>query len=182
MRNCREKIAHGNNRFPIAAYRSTPSHIRYQMAFHWHPEQEILYVLRGALRLTLGQRSFVARAGDVFFIQGGSFHAGVASEACEYHCFAFNLGGLIPEGNINGDIEHSLSNNAALVEPSIGNFPDFYYGQCTTLSELLLAGQADKRPEDAMLATACIFGIVGRLFREKRYRPLSQPSAGGGFS
>ncbi len=96
MINYREDILHGSESFPVAYYKLEPLHIRYHMAFHWHPEHEILYMKRGKLRLVLNQTEYTAVAGDLFFIQGGTFHSGVASDEAVYYCIVFDPSRMLP--------------------------------------------------------------------------------------
>jgi len=41
---------------------------------HSHPHEQIVYIVRGHLRVTIGETTFDARAGDSFVVRGGVEH------------------------------------------------------------------------------------------------------------
>ena len=51
--------------FPFEFHHIDSSHPRYVMSYHWHVECEIMRVLQGTLTVTLDEKSFTAKAGDV---------------------------------------------------------------------------------------------------------------------
>ena len=55
----REKIVHGDEGLPFAVYSVTPSHVRYHMELHWHPEHEILFVQDGTFSLRLNDTVYL---------------------------------------------------------------------------------------------------------------------------
>ena len=61
----REKIVHGDEGLPFAVYSVTPSHARYHMELHWHPEHEILFVQDGTFSLRLNDTVYLLHPGDV---------------------------------------------------------------------------------------------------------------------
>ena len=94
----REQIVHGDEGLPIAVYDVTPTHIRYHMNVHWHPEHEILHVRRGSLCLRLNDVCYELHAGDVMFLPGGAIHSG-EPECCDYTCVLVNLPLLMKTGD-----------------------------------------------------------------------------------
>jgi quercetin dioxygenase-like cupin family protein len=52
-------------------------------ARHSHPHHQLVYVVRGALRVDVGGRTFEAFAGDSFVVDGGVEHQASAMEASE---------------------------------------------------------------------------------------------------
>ena len=60
------------------------SHPRYVMSYHWHVECEIMRVLQGTLTVTLDEKSFTAKAGDVIFVNSGVLHSGIQKEIHRY--------------------------------------------------------------------------------------------------
>ncbi|MBQ9079530.1 MAG: AraC family transcriptional regulator [Clostridia bacterium] len=173
MLDFREKISHGNAKFPVASYRITPDHPRYQMAFHWHPEHEILYVVRGKLSLMLGQNEYEARAGDMFFIQGGTFHSGVASEQCEYHCFVFDLERLIPREHKCNELIEQLNTLTVSIDEQLGKDPEGLYGTYCALADRLFS---DKREGHEFTVTGLLLQFVGTLVEQERFVRRSQPT------
>lgn len=47
---------------------------------HSHPHEQIVYVVRGHLRVTCQGKTFDARAGDTFVVRGGVEHGASAAE------------------------------------------------------------------------------------------------------
>ena len=47
---------------------------------HSHPHDQVVYVVRGHLRITCEQTSFDARTGDSFLVRGGVMHGASAVE------------------------------------------------------------------------------------------------------
>lgn len=88
-----DKKRHGTSDFPIEYYYVNDTHPRYQMAFHWHNEWELLRVIRGELALTLDEEQTVIKKGDVVLIPGETLHGGEPMD-CEYECLVFDLYGL----------------------------------------------------------------------------------------
>ena len=173
MLDFREKISHGNAQFPVALYRITPDHPRYQMAFHWHPEHEILYVVRGKLNLTLGQNEYQACAGDMFFIQGGTFHSGIASEQCEYHCFVFDLERLIPHEHKCNEFIGQLNTLAVSIDERLGKYPDGLMPIYQELADRLF----NKKCEGNEFAvTGLLLLFIGTLVEQGRFVRRSQPT------
>ncbi len=52
-------------------------------ARHSHPHHQLVYVVRGALRVDVGGRVFEARTGDSFIVDGDVEHQASALEASE---------------------------------------------------------------------------------------------------
>lgn len=88
-----DKKRHGTAEFPVEYYYVDSTHPRYQMAFHWHNEWELLRVIRGELYLTLDDRQYKLGAGDTVLISGETLHGGEAVD-CVYECLVFDLYGL----------------------------------------------------------------------------------------
>ena len=68
----------------------TAAHPRYVMSYHWHVECEIMRVLQGTLTVTLDEKSFTAKAGDVIFVNSGVLHSGIPQD-CIYQCIVFDM-------------------------------------------------------------------------------------------
>ena len=65
---------HGTEDFPFGIYIIDKSHPKYEMAFHWHASVEIIRVLKGELSITLDNKNFVAKSGDVVFVNSETIH------------------------------------------------------------------------------------------------------------
>jgi len=85
-----EKKKHGTDLFPFEYYFVQKGHPRYQMNYHWHTEYELIRVLDGTLMMTLNEKSFPVKKGELIFVHGGVLHAGIPDE-CVYECLVFDL-------------------------------------------------------------------------------------------
>ena len=88
---------HGTEDFPFGIYIIDKIHPKYEMAFHWHASVEIIRVLKGELSITLDNKNFVAKSGDVVFVNSETIH-GATPENCEYECLVFPLS-FLKSGN-----------------------------------------------------------------------------------
>lgn len=95
----KEARQHGTLDFPIAYYYIESSHPRYNMAYHWHTEYEIIRVICGELFMTLNGRELKVKEGDIIFIHGGILHGGTPID-CIYECIVFDLKSLLKENSI----------------------------------------------------------------------------------
>ena len=170
----REKILHGDAKFPVAFYCLTPDHIRYQMAFHWHPEHEIVYVVKGELRLTLNRSEYTAKPGDMFFIQGGTFHTGVASGEAEYHCIVFDLDRMIPQGYEGKDFVKELEAAKVVVDQYIGSGETEFYRLYSRLMHLMTEKRGSRGAEFEI--TGIFLCFIGELIMSGKYRSMQRPT------
>ncbi len=88
---------HGTEDFPFGIYVIDKDHPKYEMAFHWHTSVEIIRVLKGELSITLNNKNFTAKRGDVVFVNSETVH-GATPNDCEYECLVFPLS-FLKSGN-----------------------------------------------------------------------------------
>lgn len=107
---------HGTVDFPFGFYRLDKWHPRYKMAFHWHGFTELIHVIKGELSITLDNKNFSAKAGDVLFVNSEVIH-GATPKNCEYECLVFNPA-FLKTGNVQCDlfIDDLLSRHFCLPE------------------------------------------------------------------
>ncbi len=91
--NYLDKKRHGTKEFPVEYYYVDSHHPRYQMAFHWHNEWELLRVIKGEFHLSLDDEQYVLSDGDIVLITGETLHGGEPHN-CIYECLVFDLYGL----------------------------------------------------------------------------------------
>lgn len=107
---------HGTEDFPFELYQVSEGHPKYEMAFHWHTNLELIWVKEGELTLTLDNRLLLLQSGDVAVINSETVH-GAAPKNCVYECIVFNLA-FLKTGNHACDafLDDLLSHNAYLCE------------------------------------------------------------------
>ena len=107
---------HGTADFPFELYQVNEEHPKYEMAFHWHSNLELIWVKTGQLTLTLDNRTLLLQSDEVAIVNSEVVH-GATPKACEYECIVFNLS-FLKTGNASCDgfIENLLSHNVFLNE------------------------------------------------------------------
>ncbi len=107
---------HGQEDFPFELYKVNAEHPKYEMAFHWHTNLELIRVLEGELSLTLDNRQHRLNAGDVAIINSETVH-GATPKNSVYECLVFNLA-FLKTGNADCDefIDELLSHGCFLKE------------------------------------------------------------------
>ncbi len=83
-----EKKLFGTGDFPAELL--TVEDPEFTMFPHWHIEFEILRVEQGTLNLTIDERNYCLKEGDVAFVQCGSLHHATL-ESCKFSCIVFDL-------------------------------------------------------------------------------------------
>lgn len=106
----------GTDDFPFELYRVNEQHPKYEMAFHWHAEVELVRVLSGELFLTLDGHTLALCAGDTAIINSETVH-GATPRDCRYECIVFSLA-FLKMGNRACDlfIDDLLARNVLLQE------------------------------------------------------------------
>ncbi|MBO5908541.1 MAG: AraC family transcriptional regulator [Clostridia bacterium] len=115
--NYNEVKQHGTIDFPFELYKLyDPSQPRYEMSMHWHSSIEIIRVLSGELYVTLDNRRYVGRSGDVFFVNSETAHSALPKD-CTYECVVFNLA-FLKTGNPECDafVDNIIHKNLAVNE------------------------------------------------------------------
>lgn len=92
--NYSENKQRGTFDFPFEFYHVDSSHPRYEMAYHWHVEYEIIRILTGSLHVTMDEKEFTASSGDIVFVNSGILHSGIPSD-CVYQCIVFDMNAFL---------------------------------------------------------------------------------------
>ncbi len=115
-----EKIKRGTSDFPLEFYHISPSHPRYNMAYHWHMECELIRIIKGSLSLMIDNQHIIATEGDIIYIHDGALHGGDPKN-CIYECIVFDMSYLFGDVKpAHGKIQ-KFRNNALLIQ---NYFPD----------------------------------------------------------
>ncbi len=73
----KEGRRHGEENFPIMAYRLSRQDSFSVLDCHWHDEMEFFRVMDGSVSVLCGAEPMEGRAGDIFFFNSGELHAAV---------------------------------------------------------------------------------------------------------
>ena len=88
-----ENRQHGTLEFPAEYHYIDSSHPRYNMAFHWHKEWELIRIIKGCFPIHADETEILAKEGDILLLRDGMLHGGTPRD-CIYECFLFDLHGL----------------------------------------------------------------------------------------
>ena len=77
--------------FPIELYHIDKTHPKYEMASHWHSELEIIRILSGELDIRLSNNRYIAKEGDIFFVNPEIVHGATPKTDCVYDCIVLHL-------------------------------------------------------------------------------------------
>ncbi len=77
--------------FPIELYQIDKSHTKYEMASHWHTELEIIKIYSGELDLRLSNNRYIAKSGDIVFVNPEIVHGATPKSDCVYECIVLHL-------------------------------------------------------------------------------------------
>ena len=84
---------HGTLDFPFELYHIDSTHPKYEMAYHWHTNAEIIFIKSGSLSVFLDNREYSAHAGDFIFVNPEVVHGAFPND-CVYECIVFSAGFL----------------------------------------------------------------------------------------
>lgn len=167
----REDKMQGTFDFPIAFYHVESNHPRYQMPYHWHPEYEIIRILRGIFQLTIDGQQIYANEGDVIFIQGGTLHGGVP-EDCIYECIVFDMRILLSNNKLcSRQIQQLMRHEMAVSLNLSGNS-----GALKQAVEHLFKAMDEKKPGYEFLTQGALYTLLGIIFEEGACRVNTSPS------
>lgn len=104
----------GTYDFPFEFHHIDINHPRYVMSYHWHVEYEIIRILQGSLMVTLDEKNFEAKAGDVIFIHGAVLHSGIPTD-CVYQCIVFDLNSFLKYSPVCTDYIGKISHQDIMI-------------------------------------------------------------------
>ncbi len=108
----------GTSTFPIELHCIDKSHIKYEMSSHWHSDIEIIRITDGVLNVKLNNRSYVAKKGDVIFVNPETVHTAVPQN-CSYECIVFDVDLLSVTNNLGYYFFEGLMNDEYMVREYI---------------------------------------------------------------
>ena len=107
----------GTYEFPFEFHHIDQQLIRsYVMSYHWHVEYEIIRILSGEFTVTLDEKSFIARKGDVIFIHSGILHSGIPVN-CVYQCIVFDMNVFLKLNSVCADYIQKIVHQDILIYP-----------------------------------------------------------------
>lgn len=160
----REHRQQGTFGFPMGFYHVTPSHPRYQMPYHWHPEYEMIRILEGDFQLTLDSETFLITAGDIVLLQDGVLHGGIPQN-CIYECLVFDMNFLLKENRIcrkwiQQILNHEINLNQKLPLESEG---------LRKIADGLFSAMSEKKTGYEFMTQGYLYQLMGVILEEHLY-------------
>lgn len=91
-RELKENRPHGTKAYPYTQYFMHNPTKAFHIPVHWHDEVEIIYVKKGRIMISIGEESFPATSGDLFFVNSGELHFMESDDMeVEYYTLLFPL-------------------------------------------------------------------------------------------
>lgn len=88
----KENRVHGTKEYPFSMYYMFRFTHGFQFPVHWHDEIEIIYIEEGMLNLKIGASDYLAKAGDIFFVNSKELHLmGSEDGKVKYYTFLFPI-------------------------------------------------------------------------------------------
>ena len=73
-RELKENRPHGTKEYSYTQYFMHDPKRAFHIPVHWHDEVEIIYIKKGSITIYIGEESFPAKEGDLFFVNSGELH------------------------------------------------------------------------------------------------------------
>ena len=91
-RELKENRPHGTREYPYTQYFIHKPKRAFHIPVHWHDEVEIIYIKKGKINIYIGEKSFSAKEGDLFFVNTGELHFMASDDMkVEYYTLLFPL-------------------------------------------------------------------------------------------
>lgn len=145
-------------------YHIDKKHPKYEMAYHWHGEIELIRILDGELRLTLDNKEYFTKAGDFVFVNSETVHGAIPYE-CVYECVVFNAAYLsVGEDECAAFMENILNHT-------------LYVNELHHADETELCGVAEKLFDAlrtrgkgyTLKVTGCLYELLGIIMAHEEY-------------
>ena len=170
--NLIEKKKHGTDLFPFEYYGIDSTHPRYFMNYHWHAEYEMIRVLKGSLRMTMNEKSFEAKAGELVFVHGGILHSGVPSD-CEYECLVFDLNTFMKTTPACAAYIQKIIDRSALVHHHFHSDQKKLMG----IADVIFTTMKHQKSGYELVTVGALFSFFGEVFASHLYlESLPRPS------
>lgn len=155
---------HGTENFPVEFYHIDKNHPKYEMAYHWHSEVEIVRILCGSLSMTLDNKEHILQAGDCVFINSETVHGALPLD-CVYECIVFNPQYLsINESDGKNFIDGIINHTVYINEVFLGGD-----AQYTLIFNSLFDAIKSCRPGYTLTFTGRLYELLGMIKERGNY-------------
>ncbi|MBE6553076.1 MAG: helix-turn-helix domain-containing protein [Ruminococcaceae bacterium] len=154
----------GTDDFPFAFFSVDKDHSRYNMVPHWHTEFELVRIVDGEFHITLNDKQYIAKKGDVIFINSETVHHGTPIE-CLYECIVFHADFLY---SVNFDC-FSFVKNTVECEHRINEFFPVGSGKSYDALNAIFEAIKSNRQTCKFLVVSAFYQFFAAVYDEKLY-------------
>ncbi len=155
---------HGTENYPVEFYHIDKPHPKYEMAYHWHSELELIRIISGKLFVSLDNKEYEASAGDVIFVNSETVHGAVPKD-CTYECIVFNAQYLSATNPEIRSFMDDLVNHAAYVSEVHRKNAD----EIPAVAERLFDAVSKEKSAGAFFVTGLFYELFGIIYKDKLY-------------
>ncbi len=156
----------GTYELPMELYSIDVNHPKYEMAYHWHSDFEIIRIIKGNLKIHLNRREFNAGEGEVVFVNSETVH-GAIPDNCIYECIVLSHELLNAEDKVCGGFISEVLDHVVVVNDRFKENDGDIINAFNNLFEVM---NRDSCYFEAMGALYSVFGII---IRDRLYKSTS---------
>lgn len=134
-----ELIERGSEHFPIELYLVDKNHPRYEMSLHWHNETEFIRIISGKLNVKLNSSEYLAKKGDIIFVNPETVHGAIPDGECVYECIVMHFDMLNTADEDCRFFIDSLINKEIVVSEYNHNAPKSFFDSANALFDSMRA-------------------------------------------
>lgn len=155
---------HGTENFPVEFYHIDKRHPKYEMAYHWHGEIELIRITEGTLNLTLDNKEYFAKAGDFVFVNSETVH-GATPHECVYECVVFNAAYLAVEEDECKTFMENVLNHTVYVNEVHHSEERELCG----IAEKIFDSMRTRQKGYTLTVTGCLYELFGLIMSKGEY-------------
>ena len=166
MLSYNELMQRGTYQLPMELYTIDYNNPKYEMAYHWHADFEIIRVVEGSIKITLNNREIEAKAGEIIFLNSETVHGAIPFD-CVYECIVFARELLIVDDKVCGNFVSELLDFVVVVndhfKPEDGEIAD----RINKLFSVMKEGAC------YFEAIGALYGVFGTIIKDKLFKYAS---------
>lgn len=156
----------GTYELPMELYKIDKDHPKYEMAYHWHGEFEIIRIIEGSLRITLNNRELDVVAGEVIFVNSETVH-GAIPDGCVYECIVFARELLLVDDKICGNFISDLLDFVVVINDHLKQTDGEIIDKVNNLFQIM------NRNGCYFEVVGALYGVLGIIIRDKLFKYAS---------
>lgn len=161
-----ELKSRGRYDLPMELYHIDVNHPKYEMAYHWHSEFEIIRILAGSLKVRLNSREFVATEGDIIFVNSETVH-GATPDNCIYECIVLAHEVLAVNDKVCGQLISNLVEHVVAVNDHFKSNEKRISDSVNHLFDIMNSNAS------YFEAIGALYSVFGVILKDKLYKASS---------